>query len=523
MSAHRGWLLLGAALAALLILLATFAPWWASEEAQQTREPHQVARGAAVPDAPGAVAGGQPEGAPFGPPTRSTAGRDVIAVRVVGDTGMPASGELIGQSITSPTGFNPVDPAAPFRARFVGGVGEIQVDGRYPTWVLASLDGTLATRGQTRVAPFSGRVDIEVPLAAERTALHVQVLDHELQGPVGRTRVIVEQVGQLASVDRREAETDADGYALFLGCSGELSVRTEHAAPIDASPWRRVVQVAPRCEAAETFLTIAKPLPRRTVSLDITVQGLGEGLLGGPRLFARDLSRGELIPIRQHLRMGVQRLEVQLLDGDYDFDAVPLGQVQVATPEGTLTVGPGTASRVKLHVSSNEARTMTVLRGVDADEFPLRVTLRSLDNCPAVGQELLAVGPTAWHLAAQNLPSVPRPHQVVVFSRRRALVSRSAVALQGASIEVDLIPATAVRVHWAGATTSPVLTVAALAGSLVVPLRADIVRAGARDEVAWVAQVVVPCGHTVFDCGDATGRQLWSRSIELSERATVLP
>lgn len=246
-------------------------------------------------------------------------------------------------------------------------------------------------------------------------------------------------------------------------------------------------------------------------------------MLGGPRLFARDLERGELVAVRTNLHPGQQRIEMSLLEGQYEFDAVPLGQVHVAMPEGTLVVGAGAPARASLTVSANDARTMTMLRGVESDEFPLRVTLRTTDGCVAVGQDLLAIGPTAWHLPAQNLPSVPRPHDVVVFTRRRALVSQAPITLQGASIEVPLVPATAVRVHWVGTSANPTLTVASQHASLVVPLRSDVVREGTTDAIAWVAQVVVPHGHAVFDCSDAAGRQLWSRSLHLDARTVQLP
>jgi hypothetical protein len=145
-----------------------------------------------------------------------------------------------------------VSATAPFRSTFTEGFGAILVDGASPTWLLATLDGQIQRRAQIKVPPFSGRTEVEIALDWERTALHVQVLDHTLSQPVPHVRVIVEQVGQLAATDHREGQTDAAGYAVFAGCTGELSVRTEHAPPVDASPWRRVVLMGPRCAAAES-------------------------------------------------------------------------------------------------------------------------------------------------------------------------------------------------------------------------------------------------------------------------------
>lgn len=451
----------------------------------------------------------------------------IVRVRVLGPAASAATGILLAQPDRGTQTFARMPTDAPFRGNFANGSGHVQVDCRVATRLLV-LDPQSGVRRHVRVEPFRGSTEVSVDLDPDQVIVHVLVLDSGLDKPVPGCEVLAQAVGSLSGDIAARATTNVHGEATLGVDTGELSFRTERASAVDATPWRRTLRVAPRCEAAESFLILATPPARYAVQLDVHVASLGQGGLDGPRLFLRSLDGGDVVPLRHRLQLGPQILDASVFEGTYEVDALPFGQVDVRCPDGPVLVGKrgrdkGSRSLNRVNISPRSDRAMVTLRGVEHDEYPLRVTLREPEACPSVGQDLYVLGPTAWHVPAHNLPRWTGRKEFVVFTRRRALLSRGSLACVGASMDVDLVPATLVRVCCPSISEGrSVLTVVHGGGSLVVPLRLDIVRENLVDRPALVADVVVPHGSATFDCG-VDERLAWRKTVILATGTTVLP
>jgi hypothetical protein len=131
------------------------------------------------------------------------------------------------------------------------------------------------------------------------------------------------------------------------------------------------------------------------------------------------------------------------------------------------------------------------LLGIDPTEFPARVTTRQPESCPATGQEHVLLGLMSWQLPAQHLPTLNGSHEVVVFTRRRALVSTGRVSFATADVDVELGLATLVVLRWRSrAASRPVVTVVGNGRAMVVSMRRDVLLDSAgREEIAWIAEV----------------------------------
>lgn len=454
----------------------------------------------------------------------ATSGRGTVRVRVTGLRAGTATGSVLARSDRSTETFARVPSDAPFRATLAEGMSRIEVDCNVATRLLIH-DQATGVRRHVRVDPFAESTDVLVDLDPDQVVVHLLVLDCRLARPIPGCDVVVEQVGALSGTVLARSSTDASGEATVRVKAGELSFRTEHASPIDATPWRRTLQVAPNCEAAESFLILATPPRRHTLRMDVHVASVGQGDLAGPRLFLRNMEGGDVVPLPHRLRCGSQLIEADAFEGTYDVEALPFGQVDVICPEGPIVVGGRTGSSEprRVNVSSRMDRTLVTLRSVTRDEFPLRVTLRDPAACPSVGQELYVFGPMSWHLPTQSVPRWSGRKQVVVFSRRRALLSRAALDCVGGALDVDLAPATLVHVRCPSEGASgATLTVECDGSSLVVPLRLDVVRDNLVDRPALVADVVVPHGSATFDCG-VEDRLMWRKTVTLATAAEALP
>lgn len=405
-------------------------------------------------------------------------------------------------------------PAA--TAPFLDGVGRVRVAAGTWTWLSVESSAPSSPVALARVDPFVGTRELQVVLA-DRAALHVLVWSSDGAAPAADVEVLAEQVAsdRGASCVTR-GRTDAFGHARLVDVpDGYATVRTNVATVVDVEPYARKVSVAGKSPIADQVVTLLLPRPRQPLSLDVRVTSLPRDLTMPPRLFLRDAVEGKTVPVVANLQQGSNRLQTYVEAGDYYVDVLPWGYFTVNVLAGTVHVGGGDpAPTTHVVLVHNPARTMLQLEGVDAGDMPLRVTLRDPTQPLVPAEDLMFFGPLRWHVPSFEVPSVSSPVQLVVFTRRRTLTSRSTVRIEGGMTRVALVPACRTEIVWTTAERPrhPLVAVRNAGPVLLVPLRLEL--SCTDSDLVYRAEVVVPQGEVVLDCADGASA-LWRRTVAL--------
>lgn len=356
------------------------------------------------------------------------------------------------------------------------------------------------------VPPFRGHRVLEVDLM-RRPMVFLRVVD------AGHLRARAGAVVKVLHSDpwggdggvsgaARSVQCDARGEAVLVDLPrGRHLFLAGDATPGEGAPSTASLLWSGEDHGSDALVVLAEPAPRQEFVVTALVER-GPLSSPSPKLVLRciDEPQQPAVPQVGTLRTGPQAVTFRCPKGVYEMDVLPLGschidgdrEVEVGDREGTATVV----------ISAQQPRTHVTFRGIGSEDYPVRVSLQKCDRMRNDDPELEFVGPLHWGIGGALIPALKEKVLVLVLGRSRSFVSACPVSLAGEEVEVEVRPATCLRVDWAleppPAGDSPVLFVeqGAQSWGRMFERRTVLTPAGLRP--ALVATVVVPAGPALL-------------------------
>jgi len=134
---------------------------------------------------------------------------------------------------------------------------------------------------------------------------------------------------------------------------------------------------------------------------------------------------------------------------------------------------------------------------------------------------LMFCGPYKWHLDKQITALPDLVCDLVVTGRTGFWLSKGPTSLAGARIQVNLQPATQIRVTWKhfprGESTEALLHVRTRGSEFFRVMSRRFAPDGGRMDPAFVATVIVPRGPVAIECQNKDGSLHWRRTLQARE------
>lgn len=457
--------------------------------------------------------------------------RCVLQVRVR-DRGRPVPAHLswvqspdlhdLADGLAAGTSSPRHDDARAQHAR-IDGVVDLTVQSGLWTWIRVSAEGRAPSFHRVAPITFDSVHEIELPSSPR---LHVQVVGPDWRTPVPHARLQLlcgEPTNPTVSATAVERIADASGYALLTDLPRGRILLTAKGASTDgqAPATACVIWGIQPCDVA-ILLVEADPSFEVTITAHV-VQGSRSVV--PPKLFLTrtDGIRSRPMPQRGSLVPGHQDLQFRLPAGRYEISVLPTGELRIDGDRFLDVSGDGSASSISLTPQSD--RTAIRLVGPDLGDPPLRVNIEPAAGLRYDDPDTMFVGPLHWGATEESIPRLIDPQIVTCIGRHRAFISRGAVDLNRAHVDVDLVPASCLTVQWLRdglhLPEPPVLVVSHVHGTAARPFERDLVDQPGGRRPALVARIVVPLGDTVLEA-HVGGRVLWRRQSRVEARRLLL-
>jgi len=398
-------------------------------------------------------------------------------------------------------------------------------------WLRALGKDAMGLSRYARIAPFSGDQELDIVMDPERKGIHALVFKRDLSSRLAGADVKLffrdmKTGGPPTQV--AAAATDAHGYVVFRDLKeGSYSLCGPQAAPLDPPPkTQRVIfpPTLPRLEVPVTLVASA-----RSQVLEIELQAQWKRRLSvAPKLFLRPIDyQGELIPMPGVIQKGHQQVRFHVPEGQYELDLLPLGSLSLqCNPEILDTRKKGRAEAL---IWDGNTETEIRLHGVGTYNLPVHVHPLYEDSWRMRDSESLFLGRYHWRKLQQKVRG-PKGKMRLLVSRQKQMywLSRDLVAVKGPVLDVGLVRATRIEVHWLrrpGVDRDPFwIEITTSQGKQTVPCYPTLLPYQGQMKPGYKAVLFVPVGNWRLRCFDSgVAKALWERDVKCAlARVTVL-
>ncbi len=262
------------------------------------------------------------------------------------------------------------------------------------------------------------------------------------------------------------------------------------------------------------------PTPSVKTRLELHVRKIA-GLRYGHKLFLRQLdgTGPRLIPQRHTIQPGVCSIELNVPAGTYAIDALPMGEYRF--DPATIVVNKD-AKPASVFADRVEARMRLELHGISHRFLPLRISPLILDSLASEDPGILFLGPSHWSRLAMDVAPLRQTVRLVAFGRNSGFISTDKVNLEGEQQEVEMQPATFVRLEWRGLRDlhGAVATVNSDHRAVAKTFQPELIHVGGSTLPGWVCTCVLPRGPLHIEVHSHEGSKIWMTDV-VADRARL--
>jgi hypothetical protein len=383
-------------------------------------------------------------------------------------------------------------------------------------WTWARIaDGGVGRSRYLLVPPSALAREASVTFQDHSPVLHVLVLDEDGERPAADANITVhrrdptstglEAVARATSSEIGYARIAVPEAGPYLVCAGAL--------PGEGDPYVTGVVLPEDGPLTEYVCTVVRPGARGTVRLRVDAR-LGPQQVAF--LYLRDANPpGAILPIKARIAAGEQVLTTSLAPGDYELDVLPSGDWRIVGAR-TVQVAAGAEAELAVRLEAAPRRVTVRLRGVPDRLLPVTVRPLRAGALRGEGERDLFCGTHRWYSFAEQTGEIGEPCRFVVEARSDLWISPQPLRLVGGAVDLDVVPASRLKIAWAANGVRTALVDADGGGwSETVALRARLRASGAGRERVMLGEIVVPQGAVKLRCWDpADGAELWTASVE---------